>query len=151
MDSDDISNDFVLVKHHHNSYLKNGDGCNGNSIRVLPKQSKTPDSVNLFNNSDTDCNDEYLFDKTTELTQLRPRGSVTVSNSYSSTHAKLAADNIVFLRREILPNDTLQSFALQYNCTVSNEFLSVIILIRFEKKLKMYFVMFNAIFIPFKI
>ena len=55
----------------------------------------------------------------TELTKLRPRGSGTNLHSYTSETTSLQPVEVVYLERDILSNDTLQSFALLYGCTVS--------------------------------
>ena len=63
----------------------------------------------------------------TELIRLCPRGLVTSLPSYTvESHATPPAD-VVFLEREILPNDTLQSFALLYGCTVSSFVVDILI------------------------
>ena len=60
-----------------------------------------------------------VSDDITEMTQLRPRGAMGHSQPYTSTTPNKLSDNIVLLEREILPSDTLQSFALRYGCSVS--------------------------------
>ena len=53
-----------------------------------------------------------------ELTALRTRSASGNAHSIVASHHKHASD-IVILERDILPSDTLHSFALLYGCTVS--------------------------------
>ena len=50
-----------------------------------------------------------------ELKQLRPR----TLTSYQSQSQTNFADNVVYIEREIQPEDTLLSFSIMYNCNVS--------------------------------
>nr|CAB3263578.1 lysM and putative peptidoglycan-binding domain-containing protein 3 [Phallusia mammillata] len=57
----------------------------------------------------------------TELTKLRPRTSAANLQTYMSDTRRLPPpDDVVYLEREILPTDTLQSFALLYGCTLND-------------------------------
>jgi len=69
-----------------------------------------------------------------ELTKLRPRNAANYQAAASSTSSSQStaiaghqqqqqqqpSDEVVILEREILPNDTLQSFSLMYNCNVND-------------------------------
>jgi len=50
-----------------------------------------------------------------ELKQLRPR----TLTSYQSQSQTSYADNVVYIEREIQPEDTLLSFSIMYNCNVN--------------------------------
>jgi len=50
-----------------------------------------------------------------ELKQLRPR----TLTSYQSQSQTSFADNVVYIEREIQPEDTLLSFSIMYNCNVN--------------------------------
>ncbi len=52
-----------------------------------------------------------------ELKKLRPRGGAVAS--YQSQQHSQIQDDVVYLDRDILPNDTLQSFSILYGCNVS--------------------------------
>lgn len=125
MEKDEISSDFVVIKHNHLYDQHDQDmsiyGFDKVDLKSSHKHLKkiTSKSTSVFRNNIEQSNDKFVEDRSTELTQLRPRNPVAGTQSYSSIHSKLATDNIVLLEREILPTDTLQSFALQYNCTVS--------------------------------
>jgi len=79
-------------------------------------------SQNVGNSDDvvTKCTD------ITELTKLRPRGSGTNLHSYTLETTSFQPADVVYLERDILPTDTLQSFALLYGCTVSTDGASFI-------------------------
>uniref|UniRef100_H2YN33 LysM domain-containing protein n=1 Tax=Ciona savignyi TaxID=51511 RepID=H2YN33_CIOSA len=61
--------------------------------------------------------DDKAIDDVTEMTQLRPR--VGGNTSYMSERTP-PPDGVVYLEREILPTDTLHSFALLYGCTMND-------------------------------
>jgi len=64
--------------------------------------------------------DVHESEAATELTKLRARTSASNLKSYTSeTQRPPPPDDVVYLEREILPTDSLQSFALLYGCTVS--------------------------------
>ena len=80
-------------------------------------QTKKHETFNSFGNSDSR---NSIAADATEMTKLRPRGAGNAISSYSTETSSHQAANVVYLERDILPNDTLQSFALLYGCTVSN-------------------------------
>lgn len=69
--------------------------------------------VYVFGN---DCTEEVsVEDSALELSELRPRGRG--KNAFYSVPRDIQKTHL--LERKILPSDSLQSFALQYGCTVS--------------------------------
>ena len=122
MDTEDISDQKALISKKFRSYLSNDNEDNlaygfskerveGNILKKYKREKKT---------SLSSCDDEDNSTASTELTSLRPR--TAVSNNHPTSTAgsgKHSLDNVVILEREILPTDTLQSFALLYGCTVS--------------------------------
>ena len=83
---------------------------------VSRKKVNPASAVNHLNNANDFSNSSH---ETTELTKLRPRGAASNFPSYSADSYSALPSNVVFLERDILPSDTLQSFALFYGCTVS--------------------------------
>lgn len=93
-----------LEGHGYNSkQLANGNQAATSSSKIRKRQ---------------DHGDSKVVEET-ELIRLRPRGTVTSLPSYTSESHSNPPANVVYLEREILPNDSLQSFALLYGCTVS--------------------------------
>ena len=82
--------------------------------------SQANNAVRKFGNSSsaTDANSVKSSD-ITELTKLRPRGIGVTSSLYTSETNNLQPSDVVYLERDIMPSDTLQSFALLYGCSVS--------------------------------
>lgn len=71
--------------------------------------------VYIFGNDEAD--EVGIEDSTVEMTELRPRSRN--KRSYASTNsASPQSRKTKTIDREILPNDSLQSFSLQYGCTV---------------------------------
>ncbi|KAL9988136.1 hypothetical protein ACROYT_G002542 [Oculina patagonica] len=72
--------------------------------------------VYIFGNDGAD--EVGIEDSTVEMTELRPRSRN--KRSYASTNsAPQQSRKTETIDREILPNDSLQSFSLQYGCTVA--------------------------------
>ena len=86
----------------------------GDSVPADVQVQNVPSSrVYVFGN---DCTEEVsVEDSALELSELRPRGKGK-STLYS---APRDIQKTHLLERKILPTDSLQSFALQYGCTVS--------------------------------
>lgn len=73
--------------------------------------------VYIFGNDGAD--EVGIEDSTVEMTELRPRSRN--KRSYASTKsAPQQSRKTETIDREITPNDSLQSFSLQYGCTVRN-------------------------------
>ncbi|CAK8676581.1 unnamed protein product [Clavelina lepadiformis] len=111
---------------------------NTNSNQKYQYSTLTSTNANVFDGSvrrhtlNTMENRTYIFgdevsdrgsskNDATEMTQLRPRGGGGHTQSYTTESSKTAlSDDVVHLEREIQPNDTLQSFALLYGCTIND-------------------------------
>nr|XP_002125253.1 lysM and putative peptidoglycan-binding domain-containing protein 3 [Ciona intestinalis] len=90
---------------------------NSNHNNVGGRAASSPTDMNGAARIFTNSVDNGAIDDVTELTHLRPRGGGS-NQSYMSERAP--PDDVVFLEREILPTDTLQSFALLYGCTLND-------------------------------
>ena len=126
MESTSISeNKFVKKLKCYSSDNSNEDGISyGFSKAPLPLKENNVAQMHkhekkFFFASAEENNIQSLSDAN-KLTSLRPRGAVSNGGTDATFSTKHSWENTVILEREILPSDTLQSFALLYGCTVSN-------------------------------
>lgn len=87
-----------------------------NDSRAAEIQNVPSSRVYIFGNDGAD--EIGIEDSTWEMTELRPRSKA--KNSYGLTKpAAQQYKKTETIERDILPNDSLQSFSLQYGCTVA--------------------------------
>ena len=88
-----------------------------NDSRSAEIQNVPSSRVYIFGNDGAD--EVGIEDSAVEMTELRPRSKN--KKSYASTKSVAQQyKKTETIDRHILPNDSLQSFSLQYGCTVSS-------------------------------
>jgi len=88
-----------------------------NESQLVEIQNVPSSRVYIFGDDGPD--EVGMEDSTLEMTELRPRSKK--KRSYASTKSAIQQYNkkTETILRDILPNDSLQSFSLQYGCTVA--------------------------------
>lgn len=102
----------LLKKGGYSTYLSSRTENESPSVEI---QNVPSSRVYIFGNDGPD--EVGIEDSTLEMTELRPRSKN--KRSYAST--KSVAEQYKkteTIDRDILPHDSLQSFSLQYGCTV---------------------------------
>lgn len=102
----------LLKKGGYTSYVTSRTEDDDSSVEI---QNVSSSRVYIFGNDRAE--EVGMEDSSVEMTELRPRSRN--KRSYASTKtAAQQSRKTETIDREILPNDTIQSFSLQYGCTV---------------------------------
>lgn len=102
----------LLKKGGYTTYVSSRSENDSQAVEI---QNGPSSRVYIFGNDGAD--EIGIEDSTLEMTELRPRSKN--KRSYASTKSAVQQyKKTETIERDILPNDSLQSFSLQYGCTV---------------------------------
>ena len=122
----------LLKKGGYTTYVSSRTENKGQAAEI---QNVPSSRVYIFGNDGAD--EIGIKDTTLEMTELRPR--TKNKRSYASTNSSAQQyKKTETIDRDILPNDSLQSFSLQYGCTVGTYIVIQVSILSFHKRLLTY-------------